>query len=197
MLLTAWHSAEAQPAVLLAANPQPTPNQKLILTGRYRHQRQFLLDNRRHKQQLGYDVYTPFLLAAGGDVVIHRGWIAAPLRRIDLPDISLDGEQQMRLVVRGYVRKRLPPVFGEVAESGRWPVRIQIPDIKLMADLAALQLTSDMEMRLLSGQPGALQVIAPVAGIKPEKHQAYALQWFAFAVVALVLWLVLNTRVRP
>jgi surfeit locus 1 family protein len=37
----------------------------------------------------------------------------------------------------------------------------------------------------------------PALGFGPERHLGYALQWFAFAIVAVVLLIALNLRRRP
>lgn len=192
-LLATWQQNETLPAKPFFEELPAATNQTLTLVGRYQPDRQFLLDNRIHKGRAGYDVYTPFTLLQGGDLLINRGWIEAPKDRALLPELPLVEERQ-QLLVRAYGRTRLPPVFGEKAEADRWPIRIQIPDVKLMADLARLRLASDTEMRLLAGQNGALLVSSPVAHIKPEKHHAYAVQWFMFAGLALILWLVFARR---
>lgn len=192
-LLQAWQAAEQLPVSSFPA-PNIKPNQKLLLQGRYLPERQFLVDNRVWQGQVGYDVYTPLALTSGGYVLVNRGFIAAPERRINLPALPLSEEVQA-LKAHFYPRSDWPFVFGEEAETARWPIRIQTPDINLMARLANLGLQTDAEMRLLAGEAGALQVISPVSGIRPEKHAAYALQWMAFAFIAFVFWL-LNSLTR-
>lgn len=192
-LLLAWQDVTSLPAVAFNHPQQELrPGQAIVITGRYQPARQFLLDNQVHQGKFGYNVYTPFSLTTGGELLINRGWLPAPLTRAVLPEVSVSSDRQS-LSVRGYARLGLPPVFGgHVAETERWPVRIQVPDVQLMAQLATLRLVSDMEMWLLPGHVGALKVIPPVAGLKPAKHSAYALQWFAFSSLAVILWLFLG-----
>lgn len=192
--LDAWAKQAQQPALPFAAmaNP-PKNNQTLILTGRYQPDKQFLLDNKIYQQKIGYEVYSAFKLTDGRAVLINRGWLPAPPRRTRLPLVAV-ASGQVQLLARSYHRTQLPPVLGQTAETERWPIRIQVPDTALMAKLAKLDLALNAEMRLLPNQPGALTVISPVANITPDKSLGYAWQWFTFALVAVLLWLFINSR---
>ena len=192
--LDAWTKQAQQPALpfATAVNP-PKNNQTLILTGAYQADKQFLLDNKLYRQKTGYEVYSTFKLIDGRAVLINRGWLPAPPYRTQLPSIAV-ASGQLQLLARSYQRTQLPPVLGQVAETERWPVRIQVPDITLMAKLAKLDLALNTEMRLLPNQPGALMIASPVANITPNKSLGYAWQWFTFALVTILLWLFINNR---
>lgn len=195
-LLQAWQQAGQLPVARFPETKVIQPNQRLLLQGRYVSDRQFLLDNRTWQGQVGYDVYTPFALANGGHVLINRGWLPAPPLRTELPALPLTTALQ-RLQVRFYPRNSGDFfVFGQVAETEHWPIRLQTPDLPLMSRLAGLRLQTDAEMRLLAGETGALQVIPPVAGLQPEKHTAYALQWKLFAALVFVFWLLHSLKKR-
>ena len=199
-LIHGWQAQLGQPALPASALPQGQSGQLFQLAGNFLPHRQFLLDNQVHLGRIGYEVYTPFRLAGGGHVLINRGWIAAPPRRTIRPDIALHpgaAPPSSRLLqARLYQRQGLPPVFGAAAEVESWPIRIQRADLALMATLAELQLVVHAELHLSAYQPDALQVRPLLTGLQPERHQAYALQWASFAVLALVLWLVLSIKRR-
>ena len=61
---------------------------RVALTGRFRPDRQFLLDNRSHGGQPGYEVLTPLELAGGRALLVDRGWVAFTGSRARLPDVS-------------------------------------------------------------------------------------------------------------
>ncbi len=195
-LLDAQEVLSAKPPIpFRRAEESSLTEHTLIIEGRYLPTRQFLLDNRVHRGQVGYDVYSAFRLKDGRDLLVQRGWIAAKARRTLLPSVNLDSTPR-RLLVQAYRRDRLLPEFGQTATADRWPVRIQNPDTDRMAELAGLNLATRLEMRLLPGQLSALVVVSPSEGLQPEKHLGYALQWFTFAGLTLFLWLKLNTRSR-
>ena len=56
--------------------------------GHFRPDRQFLLDNRSHAGEPGYEVLTPLELADGRALLVDRGWVAFTGSRAHLPDMS-------------------------------------------------------------------------------------------------------------
>ena len=60
----------------------------VALTGHFESNRQFLLDNRSHAGQPGYEVLTPFVLESGRRILVNRGWIPFGGYRDRLPDVS-------------------------------------------------------------------------------------------------------------
>src|SRR4051812_18812320 len=62
---------------------------RVVLKGHFEPAHQFVLDNRSHDGQPGYEVLTPFVLASGRRVLVDRGWVAFTGYRDRLPDVSL------------------------------------------------------------------------------------------------------------
>lgn len=184
--------ARDQPAIEFTSLEE-TKLRTLIIAGYYQPEKQFLLDNQLYQQQVGYQVYTPFRLDNGLYLIINRGWVAAPPKRANLPLIGVDSKRH-RLLVEARKRDKLLPLFGQAAETERWPIRIQRSDMVLMAKLAELNLASQLEMQLLPGQTGGLTMLSATPSLKPQRHLGYALQWFTFAILALGLWVGLNTH---
>ena len=58
------------------------------LSGTFEPWHQFLLDNRSHAGQPGYEVLTPFLTADGRRMLVNRGWVPFGGYRDRLPDVS-------------------------------------------------------------------------------------------------------------
>ncbi|MDC0598886.1 hypothetical protein OAP18_03515 [Gammaproteobacteria bacterium] len=87
--------------------------------------------------------------------------------------------------------------LGADAESQSWPRLIQSLDPEQMAkqfshaDNARL---FPYSLRLAENMPGMLVHNWPVISTLPEKHRAYAVQWFAMAAVLLLLYLFASTR---
>ena len=83
--------------------------------------------------------------------------------------------------------------MGGISLGDEWPQVIPFIDIP------ALQAGFDNRLLPIVVWLGAEQQGAYVRDwqpvwLKPEKSRAYALQWFAFAAIALILFFVLNLR---
>lgn len=172
----------------------PTERQwrRLRLRGEYLQDRYFLLDNRIRDGRVGYEVLQPLRLASGRLVLVNRGWVAARRTRAELPPVAQPtGQVELQGLV---VDAAEAPPPGESGTS--WPRVVQ------RAHLATLQaqLGEPLEpilLRLQAGNAGALGTDWPEARLGPQRHQAYAWQWFTFAgLLPLLLLLAWRHRDR-
>ena len=166
---------------------------KVSLVGRFDYSRQMLVDNRIHQGKAGYHVLTPLSLADGsGTLLVNRGWIPQGATRDQLPTLAPSPDV---MALRGVLVLPDDSGFqlGSVALGDQWPQ--VIPFI----DMAALQ------TQFPGGVLPAILWMAPeISGnyvrewnpvwADPEKSRAYAVQWFSFAAIALLLFVVLNCR---
>jgi surfeit locus 1 family protein len=172
--------------------------QRITLTGRYLPQHQFLLDNRTHAGQAGYEVLTPFRITDGRTILIDRGWVAFTGYRERLPDVTVAAEHaQPEASVSGRVDELPSPGLASgraaPAPGEAWPKVTSYPSA---AQLAAA-LGAPIERRILlldrDAPQGYLRDWQP-PGMPPERHLSYALQWWIFALVLAGLYLFLNLR---
>lgn len=155
----------------------------------------WLLDNQIIKGQPGYDVLIPVqenipaLSSANPNadnpvVLVNLGWVAAPVQRTELPSINIPEN----LTVQGIYRAQAGNfLLGKNLEDlGQWPMRIQQPDNQLLASYLPTPLTAGV----IYQQQGSPFVIhyRPVV-LPPERHKAYALQWFLLAIAASLIGL--------
>lgn len=171
------------------------------VTGRYDTAHQILLDNVIENGQAGYQVLTPLELTDGRWVLVNRGWL--PLvkhARSELPEVQQDLSAGL-LTIRGRVDELPVPglAAGRVpATSGSsWPRVTSFPQ---SADLGAA-LGHPIEPRqilLAADLPGGyLRNWRPAsASFPPERHVAYAVQWWSLACLAAGLYLFMNLRRR-
>lgn len=166
---------------------------KLRLQGRYDLEHQFLLDNRVHEGRAGYHVLTPFhLLDSDRVLLVDRGWAPWGERRSPLPSprAPVDGGEVYGIA---FVPGEPALKLGGFELSGDWPRLIPYVDI---AELRR-QYTADLLPMVLWMAPEApgeyLREWDPV-WLPPAKSRAYAIQWFSFAAIALLLFFVLNLR---
>jgi surfeit locus 1 family protein len=169
--------------------PADLSHRRVLLRGRFDPDRSFLLDNRLYQGLAGYEVIVPFLNADGRTVLVNRGWIAQGPTRDALPAIpAASGVTEVRGSI--YVPAGEQFMLSNERESGiaEWP--------KVIQSLDGESLSSDLGMeiypytvRMEAGSPGALLAEWPLMNMMPEKHRAYAVQWFAMATALLLLFL--------
>jgi surfeit locus 1 family protein len=183
---------------LQALEDQDIEYRKLRLEGRYDNTRNLLVDNKLHRGRAGYYVLTPLLLKDSDQVLlVNRGWTAWGESRYNLQPIATPDSAE-GIAGIAYFPSESAFQMGGGAVPGRWtqsaPYQL-IPHI----DIDALQ--APFEGRLLPWvlwlapeQPGHYVRDWKPVWMRPEKSRAYATQWFAFSLVALVLFVIMNLR---
>jgi surfeit locus 1 family protein len=168
--------------------------QNAVVVGHYDGGHQFLLDNRTHAGQAGYQVLTPFTIRDSEvAVLVNRGWIPLGKSRDRLPDVTVHEDRQR---ISG--RLKIPPrkvfMLGEEEPRQGWPWRIQRIRIEpLSAELG--QPLLPVVLLLDAEQPdGYVRQWRPLAGFGPERNIGYAVQWFGLAAALLIIYLAVNTR---
>jgi surfeit locus 1 family protein len=167
---------------------------RVAFDGRFEPEHQVLLDNRSHAGQPGYEVLTPFVLADGRRILVNRGWVPFGGYRDRLPDVSMQGERSAAIAGRldelptpGLASGRAPPA----GES--WPKVTSFPTHEELE--AALGEKIARRILLLDPQlPGGYVREWSPPGMAPSRHFSYAIQWWGFAAVLLVLYFGLNFR---
>lgn len=171
--------------------------QPVRLQGSFLPDQYFLLDNQVQHGTVGYEVLGILQLADGsGSVLVDRGWIAGDAARRTLPVVPVvTGPVEVSGQV--YVAPGKPFLLAEQDLDTAWPKIIQAVEMdKLVPVAAALQgdVVFPFPVRLDAGATGALTVNWQVVNMSPQKHQAYAVQWFAMAAVLLVFYLLRSSN---
>lgn len=168
---------------------------QVTLTGHYENARSFLLDNRIHQGRAGYDLITPLVMDTNTVVFINRGWLPQGATRDQLPEPDLiEGPVTLRGSI--YVPVGTQLVLGAVMPTEGWPRVIQTLDTRAMGAEAGFRMIDvfPYSVRLADSAPGVLVRDWPVISMTPERHQGYAVQWFAMAAMLLGLYLYYSTR---
>ena len=160
---------------------------RVAATGRYRPDRQFLLDNMVEGQQAGFRVLTPLDLGDGRAVLVDRGWVPKAFGAgSGLPDVGVGGEPRR---VEGRL-DRLPRPGIELAgaEGTGWPRVVQFPAADELSRWAGLDLVPGVILLDPEAPDGFVRNWRP-SDFGPERHIGYAVQWFALAGTLVVLYL--------
>jgi surfeit locus 1 family protein len=170
---------------------------RVELRGRFDPAHQFLLDNRSHQGRPGYEVLTPFVTENAGRVLVNRGWIAFTGYRDRLPDVSTNLSNADSVTITGRVEElpasglasgRAPPLPG-----ADWPKLTSFPTHDELQSMLGERIARRVLLLDPQAPGGYLREWHP-PGLDPSRHFSYAIQWWGFAAVLLVLYFGLNFR---
>ncbi len=172
--------------------------QRVSVTGRLEGARQFLLDNRTYRGRAGYEVLTPLRRAEAAVLLIDRGWVPFAGTRARLPDISFEAAAPVTL--SGRVAQLPSPglASGRAAPEARaaWPKVTSYPSAAQLARALGVPLGERILLLDPSAPDGYLRDWQP-PGLAPLRHLSYAIQWWCFATLALIVWAIMSTRKNP
>jgi surfeit locus 1 family protein len=158
---------------------------------------QFLLDNRTYRGRAGYEVLTPLVRGRGRPLLIDRGWVPFSGSRHELPVVALPAEGAQPVSLTGRVAQ-LPSAglaAGRAAPdaSAPWPKVTSFPSPQELSDAYGTSLEARILLLDPAAPSGYVRDWQP-PGMTPLRHFSYAIQWWSFAVLALVVWAVMSTR---
>ena len=148
--------------------------------------RTVLLDNKLRAGRPGYEVVTPLRIAnSPWHVLVNRGWVAAPASRDTLPDVRTP---RGAVRVDGIALERIAHALSAGTSTG---------EVRQNLDLAAYAAETGLQFLPIvleqhSPADDGLVRDWPRPDLGIEKHESYSLQWYSFAVLAVVLFVVLS-----
>jgi len=170
---------------------------KTVINGKYDLEHQFLIDNQIYKGQAGYFVMTPYKIKElKKAVLVNRGWVPLTKDRRVLPDVTINKSMP---VLKGIINNF--PVVGirlegaEIPTEG-WPSVVQVVDSPILSKkigypLLPFQLELNAEMA-----EGYTRDWKRRSIMSPEKHIAYAVQWFGLAITLTILFIWFSKKVK-
>lgn len=167
----------------------------VFIKGEFDKNQVFLLDNQVNKGGLGYRAYQ-VLETANYSVLVNLGWLEGSVNRQQLPNVTaLDGEHQFK----GYVRLIEVGILLQEQEfdSVQWPLRVQQIELDKFSKLIGRQLLPFVVYVDENEELGFDKNWRPIV-MPPEKHRAYAFQWFSLALawLLLMLWAKFGSRIN-
>ena len=153
----------------------------------------FLLDNQHQNHQFGYDVISPLLLNDGTLVMVDRGWILGDSTRRSFPKVDIP-QELIKLKGNVYFPSTNQWLLGPNMEKKEDKIIIlELLDAKLVGQVLQKKVYPFI-IRLDKQEPfGFVREWATVS-MPPERHLAYALQWFVMALVILIIFVALNVK---
>lgn len=173
--------------------------QHVALAGHFESDRQILLDNMPSSQgRPGYRVLTPFVLEAGVTVLVDRGWIAMGDRQRVPANLGVDESQRQ---ITG--RLDLLPTPGmrmgsqSASSASSWPRVMNFPEHSDVEAAYARPVATPIVLLDASVPNGFERQWNMQSRFSPDKHLGYAVQWFAFAICAVVIYLLMSFKRAP
>jgi len=164
--------------------------------GRFLSERQVLLDNMPSASgRPGYRVLTPLELASGGIVLIDRGWVPMGDRRT-LPNVAVS-EEPRELSGRLDELPRPGLMLDDSAQGNdeeTWPRLLNFPTHATIERALGFAVARRIVLLDPSEPDGFERAWDIRTQFGPERHIAYAVQWFAFAIVGVVIYLIVSLR---
>ncbi|TBR36669.1 MULTISPECIES: SURF1 family protein [Dyella] len=199
-ILRRYAAAETAPLrdfAAVATAPADDGFPRVRLRGTYLADRLYLLDNPRHDQRGGVEVYAPFRPEG------MTQWVLVDLGF--LPGNGTDKAPQIPALPEGPqdVHGLYQPAPGVGFEMGGDALSRQTAWPKTTIYLDIPQVARDLGQPLyprvvsLDADPAAIYVREhqpDFSSMPPARHRAYAFQWFTFAVAAVVIFLILHRK---
>jgi surfeit locus 1 family protein len=199
-LIAAFDSGSTQVMAIGDGKLQALPRyQSIEVSGRYDPERQVLLDNMPSARgQPGYRVLTPLQRDGGEWVLVDRGWVAGGRTRQQLPDVTVGAGPR---IIRGRlddlprpgIRLQAAASAGDPA-AGKWPRVLNFPEHAELTTVLGRSLAQRILLLDPSQPDGYERTWRARFRVGPERHLAYAVQWFALLAAILVTFLVVSFK---
>ena len=144
----------------------------------------FLLDNQTNKNSLGYRVYQ-VIQSGNYAILVNLGWIQGSINRQVLPNVDeLIGNFQFQGHIR--ILEKSFMLMKQNFEVIQWPLRVQQIELEKFSTLIGKKLLPFVVYLDKNEELGFEKNWQPIV-MPPEKHRAYAFQWFSLALAWLLL----------
>lgn len=161
------------------------------LTGTFLADELFYLDNRIVDAKAGYGLLQSFRVesatGASRTVLVDRGWLRASGNRASLPVVDTPSGS---VTITGRINRppsRNPGTFDN--KSGQRLNYVSVSELS-----SRLKHTVEPFLVEQASGPGLIAVARPLPGANFEKNRGYQLQWYSFAAMAVIIFLVLSFR---
>ncbi|HEY0939061.1 MAG TPA: SURF1 family protein [Steroidobacter sp.] len=171
--------------------------QRVEVSGRYDPSHQILLDNMPSQAgQPGYRVLTPMQTAAGW-LLVDRGWLPLGSTRADLPDIRVgDDERTITGTIDDLPRAGIELDTPAIDANAPWPRVLSFPKHSVLEQQLGHALLPGLLLLDASQPDGYERAWEAHIAVTPERHIGYAVQWFALAAAAVIIFIVTSFRTK-
>jgi surfeit locus 1 family protein len=159
-------------------------HRKVSLTGIFDNEHPILLDNQLNNGHVGFHLYLPFISDKQA-ILVNLGWLSAGSSRAQLPEFpQFTGQFALRGTLSA--EQGSPFLLGRnISKKSDWPLMVQrttTPELQthLNYPIKPLLLQLDTDSNIGFNKNWKISVMPP------EKHTAYAIQWFMLAMAICI-----------
>jgi cytochrome oxidase assembly protein ShyY1 len=162
---------------------------RATVTGFYLRRDEVILYGRALRGRPGNQVLTPLITRGGRAIMVDRGWVPSGM---DRPPVRAAAPLHGAVMVTGL----LFPAEESTTGSGRVDVVTRIDLTRIGDGLSSPLYPVYLQLqRQVPAQPGRLPVLLPPPDLNAgPPNLSYAIQWFSFAAIALVGYVILARR---
>jgi surfeit locus 1 family protein len=184
-------------APALSADPRALAWRRAEAAGRYHHAGDMVLRGRARGGRPGVHLVSPLVLADGRVVMVNRGWVPAPdASTADVRPLRTTGPVRVSgalLPLPSDPDCGLPVPGGPGGADTTWRrVDLAVARARSPGPLVPLLLQELPS----GGEEGAAPAPEPLPALSQGNHLSYAVQWFSFAAIAVIGFLIVAFR-RP
>ena len=156
----------------------------------------YLIENKIQNGELGYHVLNLVTeKSTGKKLFVNRGWVSAKANRKNLPKVT---NPPFDWQVLGRMYPINQDILSAKAEIEQYDLvyRLPVMDVNILAKLEK-KLNEDIEpflIRLDKSQDNAFAIDWQWISMLPDKHLAYAFQWFALSFTLLIISIVVAVK---
>lgn len=155
----------------------------VIFDGKYDSQKQIIYDNQTVNGHAGYYVLTPFKLDHNHAILVNRGFIPWSGKRKNR-EITVDSDHRTITVQLIKPVKRIQ--LKEIKLKQNYPLLVQTIDLDEISKNLGYQLLPLLGRLDQNNSDGFYREWKPFYG-SVNKHLGYAFQWFAMAIVLMII----------
>jgi cytochrome oxidase assembly protein ShyY1 len=180
----------------VSTNPPPDRFPKVRVHGHFVAGRGWLRDEQLHAGRVGVEAYDAFTVDGGQPLLlVDRGWIAwshAPGTQPAVP-APPPGDVELSGMYAPFPASGLRVGGNALLTQSAWPkLTLAIDHNEIAADLGRPLLP---RVLLLDADPASgLERAGTPQLMPPARHRAYAFQWFAFALAAVAIFVLLHWK---
>ncbi len=197
IVLQIQQKSEESPIPLLLIDKQDLTNDrftKVFLNGVFLNDFTFLLDNQMYKHKPGYRILTAVQVPNSEKLIlVDRGWVALGPSRKQLPVIEeIYGLKKITGIINtipsGIVLKK-----DVLKSTTAWPMVIQQVDYEFITN-AIQHKVYNFVVQLQNHDLTSYDIIPIEFGNSGSKNIGYAVQWYLFAVLVVIYYLIASFK---